>query len=182
MANESHITTEVLILMRQATEMSHEIFQSMVKSFVENSKTNQKGQTTLGKLKEQSQGKLEDVAFEEEDIGTFKETAAKYDIDYALKCDKSTVPPTWYVCFKQNGKSRAAFDRALEEYTTKSLQKKEKSVTTPEKVKQQSRKIEAKQKEVKEKARDLSLEAKAKYINGERSKNKNKDRGERDEH
>ena len=73
-------------------------------------------------------GKLEAIEITENNIGSFLDTARKYDIDYALKRDKSTVPPTYHVFFSTGNSEN--FHRAFAEYAG-SMQSKlsEKSVS-----------------------------------------------------
>jgi hypothetical protein len=134
---------ETYAICMQVQEMSKAVFLSALQAFIENRETNKKGKTTLKDLRQQSDGKLENVKITDQNIGDFTETARKYDIDYALKRDKSTEPPTWYVFFKTNEKRRDTLNRAMTEYTAVALGKseKQKAVTTPEKVRQLDKKI-----------------------------------------
>ena len=59
------------------------------------------------------------------DINSFKKTARKYNIDFALKKDSSTDPPNWIVFFKS--KDSKTMDAAFKEFSKNVL--KEKSPT-----------------------------------------------------
>lgn len=59
-------------------------------------------------------GKLESIEITENNIGDFLKTAQKYDIDYALKRDVSTVPPTYHVFFTTGHSEN--FRKAFAEY------------------------------------------------------------------
>ena len=50
----------------------------------------------------------------ENNIGSFLNTARKYDIDYALKRDSSTTPPTYHVFFETSRSEN--FQKAFSEY------------------------------------------------------------------
>lgn len=58
---------------------------------------------------------LEDIEISGDNIGTFKKTARKYNIDFALKCDKLETPPKWVVFFK--AKDDKALEAAFNEYS-----------------------------------------------------------------
>jgi hypothetical protein len=128
----------------QTVEMTKEVFVSAVRGFLEGHSPEKSGETTLKKLQEQSGGNLENIRVTDQNIGSFTETARKYDIDYALKRDKSTEPPTWYVFFKTNEKRRDTLNRAMTEYTAVALGNSDKrtAITTPEKVHQIDRKVQ----------------------------------------
>ena len=49
------------------------------------------------------------------DINSFKKTARKYNIDFALKKDSSTDPPNWIVFFKS--KDSKSMDSAFKEFS-----------------------------------------------------------------
>ena len=75
---------------------------------------NQEGKQTLKQLK--SQGKdLTNIQITNKNIGSFDRYARKYFVDYALKKDKSTSPPTYYVFFK--AKDVDSMTAAFTEYT-----------------------------------------------------------------
>jgi len=71
-----------------------------------------------------SQGaSLADIEISGENVGTFKKTARKYNVDFALKCDKSENPPKWVVFFKTNDDK--ALEAAFNEYSRLTLKHKE---------------------------------------------------------
>lgn len=76
----------------------------------------------------QKKGKLESIEITENNIGDFLKTARKYDIDYALKRDSSTAPPTYHIFFCTGNSEN--FRKAFAEYA-KGMQEKigEKSVS-----------------------------------------------------
>lgn len=61
-----------------------------------------------------SRGKMESIEITENNIGDFLKIARKYDIDYALKRDISTEPPTYHVFFTSSKSEN--FRRAFGEY------------------------------------------------------------------
>ena len=56
------------------------------------------------------------------DINSFKKTARKYNIDFALKKDKSSDPPNWSVFFKS--KDSKSMDAAFKEFSGSMLKAK----------------------------------------------------------
>lgn len=104
-----------LVFMIRAGHVTGDILKDVLRNFL-NDKTPERGQTTISNL-EKSGIKLNNIEVTENNIGSFLQTARKYNIDYALKRDKSTAPPTWYVFFKTGEKSVDTFKRAFSEYT-----------------------------------------------------------------
>ena len=104
-----------LVFMFRGTHITAQILAATLRSYLSN-QTPKKGNTSL-KLLEKNGTKLESIEVTEKNIGSFLQTARNYNIDYALKRDKSTVPPTWYVFFKTGEKSVENLKRAFGEYT-----------------------------------------------------------------
>lgn len=65
---------------------------------------------------------LTDVDITENNIGTFRKTARKYNVDFALKRDVSAQPPKWIVFFK--AKDDKAMHSAFNEYVKTTLKQK----------------------------------------------------------
>jgi len=62
---------------------------------------------------------LTNIEITGENIGTFKKTARKYNVDFALKRDDSESPPKWLVFFK--AKDADALTAAFKEYSSATL-------------------------------------------------------------
>jgi hypothetical protein len=62
-------------------------------------------------------GKLDSIEITDNNIKDFMKVAKKYDVDYALKKDSSTTPPTYNVFF--TAKDTDTFKRAFQEYAGK---------------------------------------------------------------
>ncbi|MCD7740675.1 MAG: PcfB family protein [Ruminococcus sp.] len=141
----------------QATKMTSEVLKGALSEFL-NGKTQSSGQTSLRKLNKQAQGKLDNIAITENNISDFKNVAAKYDVNYALKRDKSTSPPTYHVFFQSSKTDN--FQKAFKEYAgVKSKQiEKDKSLFSVDKLKHQAKEISKKPKQkVREKSKEQSL-------------------------
>ena len=64
---------------------------------------------------------IENIEITDKNIKSFERIARKYNIDYALKRDKSQSPPKYYVFFKAHDTN--AISMAFREYTQKALSK-----------------------------------------------------------
>ena len=67
---------------------------------------------------------LSNIEIGGDNIGDFKKTARKYNVDFALKRDDSEMPPKWLVFFK--AKDADALTAAFNEYSKVKLKVKEK--------------------------------------------------------
>lgn len=103
----------VIDLCIQAPTVTKDVLKAALKDFL-NNKTEKKGKIGFGNLFERHGGKLESIEVSDDNIGDFLKTAAKYDIDFSLKKDKSTEPPTYHVFFGTRDTNN--FKRAFTEY------------------------------------------------------------------
>ena len=78
------------------------------------------GKTTLEKLSKKYDG-LKNIEITEKNIKDFEKVAKKYNLEYALKKDVQSNPPTYFVFFK--GKDLDVIDFAFKEYLKSSLEK-----------------------------------------------------------
>ena len=79
------------------------------------------GEQSLKSLTKQG-ASLADIEISGDNIGTFKKTARKYNVDFTLKCDKSENLPKWIVFFKS--KDDKALQSAFNEYSKITLKHK----------------------------------------------------------
>lgn len=101
----------------KAKRVTEEILRAMLSDYLKN-RTKPRGLTSLAKLQKFGV-KLENIEITEKNIGGFLGAARKYDINYALKRDVSTDPPTYYVFFETDDKNRGNLNKAFAEYTNK---------------------------------------------------------------
>lgn len=94
----------------QGAKMTSEVLKELIGSYLSGDKKSQ--QVRYGDLAKK--GKLDSIEITENNIGDFVDTAKKYDIDYALKRDSSTVPPTYHVFFSVGNAEN--FKKAFAEY------------------------------------------------------------------
>lgn len=113
------ISTKTISFSIQTAKMTSDTLKNMLNDFLSKPQNYHGQKVTYGNLAKQ--GKLDNIEITENNIGDFVKTARKYDIDYALKRDRSTSPPTYYVFFS-SGKSQN-FTKAFSEYAGKMQQK-----------------------------------------------------------
>ena len=101
----------------KAEKMTADVLKSALQEFL-SGKAEKKGRMTYKQLQAKSPSKLDSIEVNDSNIGDFLNTARKYDIDFALKRDKSTSPPTYHVFF--SAAKTEDFKRAFTEYTDKS--------------------------------------------------------------
>jgi len=82
--------------------------------------TKKDGKMTLEDLSKKHDG-LKSIEISEKNIKDFEKTAKKYNLEYALKKDIKTDPPTYFVFFK--GKDLDVIDFAFREYLKESMEK-----------------------------------------------------------
>ena len=117
------------------------------------SKAEKKGRMTYKQLQAKTPSKLDSIEVSDKNIGDYLKTARKYDVDFALKRDKSTQPPIYHVFF--SAAKTEDFKRAFSEYLGKG-QGKKRGEFTREQMQQQAQKLRSKPR--KQKQREKSRE------------------------
>lgn len=118
--NENKKTLGVII---ECAKMTPEIFAKAVSEMVSNMNSSQtEGRTSLNKLSKT--GKLDSIEVSDSNIGSFSQTARKYDLTYALKrIQDDNGKKQYLVCFK--GKDLETMQRAFKEYSYNQTHRKE---------------------------------------------------------
>lgn len=91
-------TKKTIDLSMKAEKITADVLRSAMQEFL-SGKAEKKGRMTYKQLQAKSPSKLDSIEVNDSNIGDFLNTARKYDIDFALKRDKSTQPPTYHVFF-----------------------------------------------------------------------------------
>ena len=126
----------------KAEKMTADVLKSALQE-VMSGKAEKKGRMTYKQLQAKSPSKLDSIEVSDRNIGDFLKTARKYDVDFALKRDKSTSPPTYHVFF--SAAKTEDFKRAFSEYVGKDQCKTPKrGEFTREKMQQQAQKLRSK--------------------------------------
>jgi len=123
---QEEVTEKSIALTTKSTKMSMSVLKYMLDSYLkerDKQKTGKvkdvkKNKTTLKKLSEKYDG-LKSIEVNENNIKGFERIAKKYKIEYALKKDKGTDPPTYAVFFK--GKDTDILDQAFREFLGKEM-------------------------------------------------------------
>lgn len=116
----SETAEKTLDITVQTAKMTAELLKEILQTFADGSSSkNYSGKVRYGELAKS--GKLDSIEITENNIGDFLPVAQKYDVDFALKRDKSTDPPTYHVFFKTSDSEN--FNRAFKEYAVKTSEK-----------------------------------------------------------
>ncbi len=118
-------------------KLTADVLKAALQEFL-SGKAEKKGRMTYKQLQEKSVSKLDSIAVSDRNIGDFLKTARKYDVDFALKRDKSTEPPTYHVFF--SAAKTEDFKRAFSEYIGK-RQGKKRGEFTREQMQRQAQKL-----------------------------------------
>lgn len=118
--SENRKTLGVIV---ECAKMTPEIFAKAVSEMINNMNSSQtEGKTSLNKL--MKTGKLDSIEVSDSNIGSFSQTARKYDLTYALKrIQDENGKKQYLVCFK--GKDLETMQRAFKEYSYKQTHSKE---------------------------------------------------------
>ena len=106
-------TRKTIDLTIKAERVTSDILKAAMADFLDG-KTDKKGKMSFRQLTEKSGGKLESIEVTDSNIRDFLDTARKYDVDYALKRDSTTNPPTYHVFF--SAQKAEDVKRAFTEY------------------------------------------------------------------
>lgn len=107
-----------------------------------NAKKEPHGKMSLDKLVSLGAG-ANSIEMKKEDMKDFEKVAKKYQVDYAIRVDKSVDPPKYHIFFK--GKDLDVISQVLREYTANQEKRKER-VSLRERLKEKKRIVEEKQK------------------------------------
>lgn len=94
-------------------EITGDILKAALRDFL-NNKTVSKGNIGYGDLAQRANGRLEAIEVTDNNIRNFLDVAKKYDVNFSLKRDKSTTPPTYHVFFATSQTEN--LKRAFSEY------------------------------------------------------------------
>ena len=132
-------TKKTIDLSMKAEKITADVLRSAMQEFL-SGKAEKKGGMTYKQLQAKSPSKLDSIEVNDSNIGDFLNTARKYDIDFALKRDKSTSPPTYHVFF--SAAKTEDFKKAFSEYVGKGQGKSQKrGEFTREQMQQQAQKF-----------------------------------------
>lgn len=135
-------TKKTIDLSMKAEKITADILKTAMQEFL-SGKAEKKGRMSYKQLQEKSVSKLDSIEVSDSNIGDFLKTARKYDVDFALKRDKSTSPPTYHVFF--SAAKTEDFKKAFTEYIGKGQGKSQKrGEFTREQMQKQAQKVASK--------------------------------------
>ena len=106
-------TKKTIDISVKAEQMTADVLKAALQEIM-TGKAEKKGRMTYRQLVDKSPSKLDSIEVSGENIGDFLKTARKYDMDFALKRDTGTLPPTYHVFF--SAARTEDFKRAFTEY------------------------------------------------------------------
>jgi hypothetical protein len=150
-------TQKTIDITVQAMKITKDVLQDVLSEFM-NGSVEKKGKITLRQLERKSQSKLESIEVTDNNIRDFLNTAKKYNVDFALKRDKSTSPPTYHVIFQTDKSDN--FNRAFTEYAAKksSQIERQQAPFNRQKLIERAKEISAQPRERKDKVRERTKE------------------------
>lgn len=139
MANDyENGTKKTIDLTIEAEKISSDILKEALQEFMAG-KAEKKGRISYRQLEKKSDSKLDSIEVSEDNIGDFLKTARKYDVDFALKADKSTQPATYHVFFSASKTEN--FKKAFTEYVGKNAKTNQRGVFTREQLKREAARV-----------------------------------------
>lgn len=109
-------TRKTIDISVKAEKITADVLKAALQEFM-SGKAEKKGRMTYKQLQDKSVSKLDSIEVSDSNIGDFLKTARKYDVDFALKRDKNTEPPTYHVFF--SAAKTEDFKKAFTEYVGK---------------------------------------------------------------
>ena len=105
---------------KETARITGKVLQAAIRKYLQDHKqrnpTLTHGKQTVGQLMEQN-SQLTNIEVTDQNIKSFERVAKKYNIDFALKKDKSADPPRYMVFFK--ARDAEVMDAAFNEYSNK---------------------------------------------------------------
>ena len=155
---QEEVTQKTIALVFKSSRLTADVLKKAMKMYLERRKAGQQathGKMSVKKLVGQGMG-ASSIEVTDNNIKSFERVARKYNVDFAVKKDKTTEPPKYLVFFK--GRDADAVAQAFKEFVYGN-EKKNSRTSVRQKLKH---------------FRDVV----SKDQNKERSREKNKDRGQ----
>lgn len=131
-------TKKTIDLSVKAQQMTAEVLRTVIREFLKGN-SEKKGRISYRQLQKQSISKLESIEISEKNTGDFLKTARKYDVDFALKKDKNSEPPTYHIFFSADKTDN--IKRAFTEYARGKNKENGKGEFTREQLQKSAQKI-----------------------------------------
>lgn len=122
---QEEIDQKTIALVVSASKMTGRVLAQAMRIYLQSHKEKSheihKGKQSLADLEKQNAA-LSNIEITNKNIRSFDKVAKKYELDYALKKDRSKSPPLYYVFFK--GRDEERISMAFAEYSQKLLKEK----------------------------------------------------------
>lgn len=113
-------TRKTISLAIQTEKLTSNILKTAMQEFL-SGRAEKKGKMSFRQLEKQSKSKLDSIEVTENKIADFLKTARKYEVDFAIKRDKSASPPKYHVFFSADKTEN--FKKAFTEYASRIAEK-----------------------------------------------------------
>ena len=113
-------TRKTISLAIQTEKLTSNILKTAMQEFL-SGRAEKKGKMSFRQLEKQSKSKLDSIEATENNIADFLQTARKYEVDFAIKKDKSASPPKYHVFFSADKTEN--FKKAFTEYASRIAEK-----------------------------------------------------------
>ena len=112
---QEETTQKTIALAIKTSKLTASVLQKAMKMYLEHRKNKEvsHGKITLKKLVGQGEG-AKSIEVADDNIKAFEHVARKYNVDFAVKRDKTTEPPRYLVFFK--GKDADVITQAFKEF------------------------------------------------------------------
>jgi len=118
---QEYVEEKAVALVMRGTKLTGRMLARAIQAFLKKERApaakHDTEQTVKSLLKDGAD--LPSIEITDDNIGTFKRTARKHNIDFELKRDGSVEPPKWFVYFK--AKDADALTAAFNEYSKTAL-------------------------------------------------------------
>jgi len=155
MMEHEQINDKTVALSVRCVKMTGRVLARAMQAFLKKAKEPhyKHGKQSIKSLTKQG-ASLADIEISGNNIGTFKKTARKYNVDFALKRDNSVDPPKWIVFFK--AKDDKALDSAFKEYASITLKQKTRKTSMLDKLDKFKELAKSTPEKILERAKDIA--------------------------
>ena len=122
---QEEVTQKTIALVIKTSKLSASVLKAAMRIYLNHQKQKSQkshGKTSVKKLVGEGVG-VSSIEVTDGNIKSFERVARKYNVDFAVKKDKTTEPPKYLVFFK--GRDADAITAAFTEFTAKTMQKAE---------------------------------------------------------
>jgi hypothetical protein len=128
------VNEKTVALSIKGAKLTSRLLAKAMRAFLKKARepTYKRGKQSIKSLAKQGVS-LSNIGIHSSEIGRFKRTARRYNIDFALKRDDSKQPPNWIIFFK--AKDETAIQAAFKEFSADMLKYTERKPSMFEKLK-----------------------------------------------